>query len=159
MFLLEHSSKFPEQARVSYEFQGNQIHTIQRASSGNGDAQYQLATVSVENRWYWICHAAHHRHDEAMEEFAQAYRFGYRPMGRDLQRAMIWYLLLKDTQNTDESSLRAADKKITNNDIEQVAQELTLEQITEIELLVAAWQPNPSECGVETSQQSSQGEP
>ncbi len=63
------------------------------------------------------------------------YHRGTTPQGQDSLRAYLWFSLAGDAQN----ALRLRDRE---------ASVMTSDQVAEAERLVAAWEPNPTECAL-----------
>ena len=106
--------------------------------------QYEIVTICPTMRsepqtdtlrWQWTCLAAHGRYPAAQRSMGILYHRGITPQGQDSLRAYIWFSLAGDPLN----ALRLRD---------QEASVMTPDQIAEAERLVAAWEPNPTECAL-----------
>ena len=79
--------------------------------------------------------AAHGRYPAAQRSMGTLYHRGTTPQGQDSLRAYLWFSLAGDAQYA-----------LWLRDL--VAPEMTPAQIAEAERLVAAWEPNPTECAL-----------
>ena len=91
--------------------------------------------TSSQTEWMWQCLRAHRGIAGAQFKVALYYRRGRPPVSQDLLEAYKWF------------SLAATNGFYTNwwtsNDI---GPQLTPDQLSEAESLVAEWEPNPAEC-------------
>jgi hypothetical protein len=115
------------------------------AVSGDPESRYELAIRSrnAEEAWRWFCLAAHQGHGMAQYSLANYYRYslanfyrsGRTPVEQDFVRAYLWQKL------SAETGYEYAAKALPYTE-----QEMTTDQITEANLLVKEWEPNPNEC-------------
>jgi hypothetical protein len=107
----------------------------------DAEAIYELAYKlnDLSKAWRFYCVSAHHGHDKARYALGNYYRWGRGLISPEPVRAYLWYTLAGDTKKSLQFK-------------EQVASEMTHDQIAEAERLVAEWQPNPAECEVEGKQ-------
>ncbi len=121
-----------------------------RARRGDAESQYQLGRFLApdiflapdkESGWKWYCLAANRGHRDAQFTLGILFEWGYGPVQKDLVRAYVWYALA-------EGSPSAARHR------EQIAANMTPEQIAEAEQLTAEWKPDPSACEAETTSTS-----
>ena len=135
--------------RVSSMFRYNQLETLRNASHGDPKAHLQLGSsnlLGTKGRWRWLCPAAHLGQVMARYEIANYYRMGYAPVRQDPQQAMFWYKLTGDTKSADGSELPPVHMRFVTTYKNELAATMTAEDLSEIEHLVAEWQPNPAEC-------------
>ena len=86
-------------------------------------------------RWQRTCLAAHERYPDAQRRMGTLYHRGTTPQGQDSLLAYLWFSLAGDAQYA-----------LWLRDL--VTAEMTPDQIAEAERLVAAWEPNPTECAL-----------
>ena len=102
------------------------------------ETQYRLALVSTgEERWQWLCQAAHAGHAAAQAQAGWAAETDYYTEGAvatDLTEAYKWYRLA-----LLNGEISAAD------DMERLQAGLTPEQIAEAERRASEWRPGPCE--------------
>ncbi len=111
---------------------------LPKANLGDVDAQYALAGQSEnqEERWRWICLAAHGGHKRGQHLMAAHYRVGIpKSIGRDDVKAYLWYSLA--ARNGDAQAETA---------VGELLQVMPALQIDEAKHQVEIWKPNPEEC-------------
>ena len=114
---------------------------LPRAERGDTNAQYELASyyyLSKEERWYWICHAAHGGHPEARFMMAANILTSVdADIAQDRQAALFWLLLAADA-----GFVQAID----------AARELSVtmpeEEVMEVQNQLSGWAPDPASCGI-----------
>lgn len=130
--------------------EAERVELEDRARQGDAESQYQLGRFLApdiflapdkESGWKWYCLAANRGHREAQFTLGILFEWGYGPVQMDLVRAYVWYALA-------EGSPSAARHR------DQIAANMTPEQIAEAEQLAAEWKPDPSACEAETTSTS-----
>ena len=159
---------YDEQDRIALVLEGDQTETLLRAASGDPESQYILASVIEQSmeQWKWLCRAAHSGHGEARYDVADYYRYGYGDFSVDQVQAYKWLSLAEESgigtgfKATFAGPL-AADLSVSAGELSwhwdppplpaDLAGQMTPAQVAEAERLVAEWQPNPTECEIETA--------
>jgi hypothetical protein len=140
---------YDEQDRIALVLEGDQTETLLRAASGDPESQYILASVIEQSmeQWKWLCRAAHSGHGEARYDVADYYRYGYGDFSVDQVQAYKWLSLAEESGGTGFKATFAGFLSPRNS----IAGQMTPAQVAEAERLVAEWQPNPTECEIETA--------
>ena len=141
---------YDEQDRIALVLEGDQTETLLRATSGDPESQYILASVIEQSmeQWKWLCRAAHSGHGEARYDVADYYRYGYGDFSVDQVQAYKWLSLAEESGIG--TGFKATFAGFLSPD-QIIAGQMTPAQVAEAERLVAEWQPNPTECEIETA--------
>ncbi|MEE4379939.1 MAG: hypothetical protein V2J55_20820 [Candidatus Competibacteraceae bacterium] len=110
---------------------------LPRAEAGDAEAQYALGSSYYrdrEERWYWICRAAHGGHSEAM--MMKGASLIAKAREEDIDAALLWFLLAERTGSVHGA--KAA---------QQLSEHMKQEKILIVENRLDAWKPNPESCG------------
>ena len=89
----------------------------------------------------WTCVAAHKGHFDAQVSLGYSYRYGRKPVERDLIQAYVWLALADDQAHP-----------YTGASVRAVASQLDPSELAEAKRRRAEWKPNPMECEVPGTQ-------
>jgi hypothetical protein len=134
---LKCKNHFWSQEELAELEQAHKEYLEKRALRGDPEAMYEYAQQphDPEERWKWVCLAAHHRLAKAQGKSGDYYRLGRSPISRDDIQAYLWYSL-----GADQGDFLAAQA------LKGLFQKMSLAQIAEAKSLLAKWEPNPAEC-------------
>ncbi len=115
-----------------------------RAKEVDAEATYKLdaGTLNQKVRVKLICFSAHGGFGEAQREFGRHYVTGWWPVQRDHVEGYKWL------------TLAAASGTETARQIDDLAKNMTPEQVAEAKRRADEWQPNPTECELEPMQEA-----
>jgi hypothetical protein len=141
---------YDEQNRIATIFADDQVENLLRAKKGDSAAQYLLSTKTKQpvEQWRWLCRAAHSGDGRARYYVADYYRYGYGDFSVNQVQAYKWLSL------AEESGIGTGFKATFAGFLSPgqiIAGQMTPAQVAEAERLVAEWQPNPTECEIETA--------
>lgn len=109
---------------------------------GDPEGIYEYAEkLKGSEAWRGYCVAAHHGHAKARWKMGLSYNSPYYPrLDQNLVLAYVWYTLSFEAGYATAEQYR-----------DRLSQEMTPDQITEAEHLVAEWEPNTAECEIEVA--------
>jgi hypothetical protein len=136
---------FSEALQLDADIQGQQASSCRKLGQSVG--------------WRWLCLAAHGGNLEAQHEMGRYFETSRDPVSKDMLVAYVWYKLA-EANGYEESGTGSNYQKTAagyeccypdKTRLEILVEKLEPDQIAEAERLVIEWEPNPSECAIETA--------
>ncbi len=133
--------KEPRDAIKRYEDRAERLVSLEKdALAGDRKAMwsYAYALDDPKKGWVWFCRAANEGLPIAQYHLGNSYHHGKEPVVQDSVQSYLWYTL--------------AGSKREHRVFRNLIAEMTPDQITEAERLLAEWEPNPAKCEIEAAQ-------
>ena len=127
--------KEPRDVIKRYEDRAERLVSLEKgALAGDRKAMWSYAHAldDPKKAWVWFCRAANEGLPAAQYHLGNSYHHGKEPVVQDSVQSYLWYTL--------------AGSKREHRVFRNLIAEMTPDQITEAERLLAEWEPNPAEC-------------